>query len=88
MAYSLEDLPADLKPISILVEASSTLRSVKESYRARLEKDKEIEQVIRDMKRGDTKIFTCSNTLELLSFKLKDSLSREDNLLERVEKLE
>ena len=87
-AFSLEDLPSNLKPISLLVEVASTLEQIKQAYKPKLDKEKELEQVIRNLKRGDTKIFTCSNTLELICGKLQSALEREEILQDKVEKLE
>ena len=70
MQLTLEELPENIRPISTIIEVIQHLESLKESLRPQSEAESEFLRVLRQLKLND-KIFTCSNSLELLVDKYK-----------------
>lgn len=63
------------------------MEKLKESLRPQEEAETEFLRVLRQLKLGE-KIFTCSNSLELLVDKYKSSMHEKEGMVQRIEELE
>ena len=87
MELTMEELPECIRPISTVIEIVQNLESLKESLRPQSEAEAEFLRVLRQLKLNE-KIFTCSNSLELLVDKYKTQMEERDSMVERLETLE
>ena len=91
----MDDIPDNLKPISIILEIIEQLETLKEDLQPLREKDTELLNCIKQIntfnvpKPGDInfqdKIYSCSYTLESLVGHLKTSLDKEDSAQEKIQ---
>ena len=87
MDIQLEDLPEVIRPVSGIIEAVQQMEKLKESLRPQEEAEAEFLRLLRQLKIGE-KIFTCSNSLELLVDKYKTSTKEKESMVEKIEGLE
>ena len=87
MDIQLEDLPEVIRPVSGIIEAVQQMEKLKESLRPQEEAEAEFLRLLRQLKIGE-KIFTCSNSLELLVDKYKTSMKEKESMVEKIEGLE
>ena len=80
--FELSDIPNDLNSASILLEVIEQMKSLRENIIPLNERDEDLKNTIRQLKRGENmdRIYSCSHTLETLIQQLRDSLENEDFL--------
>ena len=87
LELAMEELPESIRPISTLIEIVQHLETLKESLRPQSDAEAEFLRVLRQLKLND-KIFTCSNSLELLVDKYRTTVDERDSMVERLDTLE